>query len=66
MIKTLSREIAGFIRSGFGELKISEARYEDPLGEADEYQISSGISKALANVSRDTLDEKSNIMLKRF
>jgi len=36
MIKTLSREIAGFIRSGSGELKISEARYEDLLSGADE------------------------------
>ena len=37
MIKALFREIARFIRSGFGELKISEARYENLLGEADEY-----------------------------
>jgi len=36
MIKTLSQEVARFIRSRFGELKISEARYEDLLGEADE------------------------------
>jgi hypothetical protein len=36
MIKVMFREIAGFIRSGFGELKISEARYEDLLREADE------------------------------
>ena len=35
MIKTISREVAGFIQSRFGELRISEARYEDLLGEAD-------------------------------
>jgi intergrase/recombinase len=37
MIKVMSREVARFIQSRFGELKISEARYEDLLGEADEY-----------------------------
>jgi transcription initiation factor TFIID subunit TAF12 len=36
MIKVMFREIAGFIRSGFGELKISEDRHEDLLSEADE------------------------------
>jgi intergrase/recombinase len=36
MIKVMSREVARFIQSRFGELKISEARYEDLLGEADE------------------------------
>jgi len=36
MIQTMSREIARFIQSRFGELKISEARYEDLLSEADE------------------------------
>ena len=35
-IKVMFRGIAGFIGSGFGELKISEARYEDLLREADE------------------------------
>ncbi len=39
MIKVMSREIARFIQSRFGELKISEARYEDLLGEADEYYL---------------------------
>jgi intergrase/recombinase len=39
MIKVMSREIARFIQSKFGELKISEARYEDLLGEADEYYL---------------------------
>jgi len=39
MIKAVSREIARFIQSRFGELKISEARYEDLLGEADEYYL---------------------------
>jgi len=33
MIKTLSQEVARFIQSRFGELKISEARYKDLLGE---------------------------------
>jgi len=37
MIKVISREVARFIQSRFGELKISEARYEDLLSEADEY-----------------------------
>jgi len=37
MIKVMSREVARFIQSRFGELKISEARYEDLLGEADEH-----------------------------
>jgi intergrase/recombinase len=37
MIQTMNREIARFIQSRFGELKISEARYEDLLSEADEH-----------------------------
>jgi len=37
MIKAMPREVARFIQSRFGELKISEARYEDLLGEADEH-----------------------------
>jgi intergrase/recombinase len=37
MIKTLSQEVARFIQSRFGELKISEARYKDLLSEADEH-----------------------------
>jgi intergrase/recombinase len=37
MIQTMSREIARFIQSRFGELKVSEARYEDLLSEADQY-----------------------------
>jgi len=36
MVKAMSREAARFIQSRFGELKISEARYEDLLAEADE------------------------------
>jgi len=36
MIKVMFRGVARFIRSGFGELKISEARYEDLLSGADE------------------------------
>jgi len=36
MVKVLGREVARFLQSRFGELKISEARYEDLLGEADE------------------------------
>jgi intergrase/recombinase len=37
MIKAMPREVARFIQGRFGELKISEARYEDLLGEADKY-----------------------------
>ena len=37
MVKTMSREVAMFIQSRFGELRISEARYEDLLSEADEH-----------------------------
>jgi len=37
MIKVVPREIARFVQSRFGELKVSEARYEDLLSEADEY-----------------------------
>jgi len=36
MIKAMNREAARFIQSRFGELRVSEARYEDLLGEADE------------------------------
>jgi len=36
MVKAMSREAARFIQSRFGELRISEARYEDLLSEADE------------------------------
>lgn len=37
MIRVIPREVARFIQSRLGELKISEARYEDLLGEADMY-----------------------------
>jgi len=37
MIKVMPREVARFIQSRFGELKVSEARYEDLLSEADEH-----------------------------
>jgi len=37
MVRAMPREVARFIQSRFGELKISEARYEDLLSEADEY-----------------------------
>jgi intergrase/recombinase len=37
MIKAMPREVARFIQSRFGELKISEARYEDLLSEADQH-----------------------------
>jgi len=37
MIKAMPKEVARFIQSRFGELKISEARYEDLLSEADEH-----------------------------
>jgi len=36
MIKAMSRETARFIQSRFGELRVSEARYEDLLSEADQ------------------------------
>ncbi len=36
MIKAMSREVTRFIQSRFGELRVSEARYEDLLSEADE------------------------------
>lgn len=35
MIKAMNRGTAQFIQSRFGELRISEARYEDLLGEVD-------------------------------
>jgi hypothetical protein len=37
MIKAMPREVARFIQSRFGELKISEAKYEDLLSEADDH-----------------------------
>jgi intergrase/recombinase len=37
LVQVVPREVARFIQSRFGELKISEARYEDPLSEADEH-----------------------------
>jgi len=37
MIRVMPREVARFIQSRLGELRISEARYEDLLGEADTY-----------------------------
>ncbi|MEM0297788.1 integrase [Desulfurococcus sp.] len=37
MIKAMPREVARFIQSRFGELRVSEARYEDLLSEADQY-----------------------------
>jgi len=36
MVQIMSREVARFIQSRFGELKLSESRYEDLLTEADE------------------------------
>jgi len=36
MVKAMSREVARFIQSRFRELKVSKARYEDLLSEADE------------------------------
>ena len=36
MAKSMGREVARFVQSRLGELKVSEARYEDLLGEADE------------------------------
>ena len=37
MVQVMPREVARFIQSRFGELKVSEARYEDLLSEADEH-----------------------------
>jgi intergrase/recombinase len=37
MVKTMPREVARFVQSRFRGLKISEARYEDLLSEADEH-----------------------------
>ena len=37
MIKAMPEKIARFIQSRFGELRVSEARYEDLLGEADQH-----------------------------
>ncbi|MEM2288179.1 MAG: integrase [Sulfolobales archaeon] len=39
MVQTMPREVARFIQSRFGELRVSEARYEDLLSEADEYYL---------------------------
>jgi intergrase/recombinase len=37
MVRVMPREVARFIQSRFGELKVSEARYEDLLSEADRH-----------------------------
>ncbi len=37
MIRFMPRKVARFVQLGFGELKVSEARYKDLLAEADEY-----------------------------
>jgi intergrase/recombinase len=37
MIRVMPREVARFLQSRFGELKVSKARYEDLLNEADEH-----------------------------
>ena len=37
MIRAMPREVARFVQSRFGELKVSEARYEDLLAGADEH-----------------------------
>jgi len=36
MVQVMPREVARFIQSRFGELKLSESRYGDLLTEADE------------------------------
>jgi len=36
MVKVMSREVARFVQSRFGELRVSEARYEDLLSKVDE------------------------------
>ena len=35
LVQVVPREVARFIQSRFGELRVSEARYEDLLSEAD-------------------------------
>jgi intergrase/recombinase len=37
VMKVMPREVVRFIQSRFRELKISKARYEDLLSEADEH-----------------------------
>jgi len=37
MVRVMPREVARFIQNRFGELKISEVRYEDLLSESDEH-----------------------------
>ena len=37
MVRMMPKEVARFVQSRFGELKVSEARYEDLLSEAGEY-----------------------------
>jgi intergrase/recombinase len=37
LVQAMPREVARFIQSRFGELRVSEARYEDLLSEADSY-----------------------------
>ena len=37
LVQVMPREVARFIQSRFGELRVSEARYEDLLSEADEH-----------------------------
>jgi intergrase/recombinase len=53
MIKAMPREVARFIQSRFGELKISEARYEDLLGEADQHYP--GYLKLLLHLEEERL-----------
>jgi len=50
MIRVMPREVARFIQSRFGELKISEAKYEDLLSEADE-QYSKYINYLATNLT---------------
>jgi intergrase/recombinase len=37
MVRAMPREVARFVQSRLGELRVSEARCEDLLSEADEY-----------------------------
>ncbi|MEM0083131.1 MAG: hypothetical protein QW102_01280 [Candidatus Nezhaarchaeales archaeon] len=39
MVQNVSRRVARFVQSRFGELGISKARYEDLLKSADEYYL---------------------------
>jgi len=57
-VKGMSREAVKFIQFKFGELKISEASYEDLLSEADEQypKYIEIIGQSLFNTSRQHIE----------